>query len=192
MNYFKFKKKKLIQLIKKKDRTIQKLKEENKKLSYYASRDDMTHLWNRRMGMEWLNEEIYRCRFHNDPITICFIDLDNLKQINDQFGHQQGDRFIKAFSILLKKQIRKGDKAFRMGGDEFMIIFPNTTKEEATHIVNRIHQKIHDLNQKQILPFIMSFSHGLCEYTREYVGTVSELINQADQDMYRSKGKKNK
>ena len=180
----------MIEIIKKQNQMIRRLKEENRRLAHYAARDDMTCLFNRRVGMIWLNKEINQTRHHGNPITICFIDLDNLKQINDEFGHIQGDLFIQTFSRLLTKQIRKEDQAFRMGGDEFLIVFPHTTKEEVTHMIQRIQQEVDKINQGKQFPFTMSFSYGLCEHKRGSGETAAELIDKADKMMYGRKLKK--
>lgn len=113
----------LIEIIKEKDNEIQKLQEERRKLKYYASIDDMTGVLNRRAGLELLNKQFESTKEIKEKMVICYIDVDNLKMINDTFGHNEGDELLISMTKIMKESIRKDDFLIRIGGDEFLAVF---------------------------------------------------------------------
>ena len=130
MNYYNMSREKLIEILIQKDEMLQKLRLENKKLNYLVSIDSMTGVLNRKSGLGLLERELKLAKDNDENLIISFIDVDGLKIINDTFGHEQGDKLLISVAEILKKSIRKTDFAIRMGGDEFLVVFPKTTMKE--------------------------------------------------------------
>ncbi len=96
------------------------------KLSRLATRDDLTNLWNRRAVFETLTREIDRSQRHGTPLSVILIDLDNFKDINDNYGHQAGDRVLMEAAAIMEATSRSSDTVGRSGGEEFLIILPGS------------------------------------------------------------------
>lgn len=104
--------------------------------------DDLTGLWNRRgMRME-LSRSVRATERSNDPLSVVFMDLDNLKRVNDTRGHGAGDEMIRSFSGQVQSAIRAQDSLARIGGDEFVLLLPNTGIDQAHGTVLRLRQQI--------------------------------------------------
>ena len=117
---------------------IDKRKNLEKNLEYLSYRDSLTELYNRR----YVEEHIARLDVsRNIPISIIMGDINGLKFINDSFGHEYGDKLIKATSKILRSSIRGDEVIARLGGDEFLVILENTSREDAKQIVNRIQRR---------------------------------------------------
>jgi len=121
-------------------------------------------------------------------MLLFYIDLDNLKSINDILGHKEGDRAISEAAAVLKEAFRKSDIIGRIGGDEFVVLAMNTSDEICNILTNRL-QKI--LSTKKIENFTLSLSKGIAHYDPENPLTFDELLMQADRLMYEEKNKKN-
>ena len=134
MNYEDLDKETLIKVIMQKDDMLNRLRLEKEKLNYYANIDTMTGVFNRRAGMELLSREFELSKANNRNIVICFADMDRLKMINDMFGHEEGDKALVNVAEILKDSIKKTDFVIRMGGDEFLIVSPETTMKEVNEI----------------------------------------------------------
>ncbi|WP_244835010.1 GGDEF domain-containing protein [Clostridium sp. BJN0001] len=191
MNYDNMSKKDLIYSLTQKDCMLLKLCEENKKLNYLASTDAMTGVFNRKAGLELLETKFKLSNINNENLVVCFLDVDKLKTVNDTFGHQEGDKLLINAAKILKKSIRKTDFIIRMGGDEFLAVFPETIMKEVDKIwmkVLSLLEKINKNNQK----YKLSFSYGFYEYNKETEEnlTVKDLIKKADRKMYKTKRKK--
>lgn len=142
-------------------------------LEYYANNDILTGVFNRRGGMQILHKAISMANRHELPLSLCFLDLNGLKVINDSRGHSEGDRFIEQVADSIRGRVRASDTVFRFGGDEFIIIFPGCNKDEALKIISDIEGAGRD------------FSYGISEYKEGM--TLDELINMADKGMYLNK-----
>lgn len=152
-----------------------------------AALDQLTGLYNRRSGEQRLAEEISRAMRYSRPLTVLLIDIDGLKQINDQMGHAAGDMMLKAFSERLQRAIRGSDLAVRLGGDEFMVLLPECRAEEVRHVLSRVEGVEFDHEGKRIG---CQFSRGWTDYK---IGeTSAELLKRADEALYANKraGKK--
>ena len=103
-----------------------------------AALDQLTGLYNRRSGEQRLAQEISRAQRHARPLTVLLVDVDGLKQINDNHGHAAGDTLLKGFADRLQRAIRGSDLAVRLGGDEFMAILPECRSEEVRHVLGRL------------------------------------------------------
>lgn len=144
--------------------------------------DPLTGLYNRRSGEQRLAEEINRATRHHRPLTLLLLDLDGLKQINDQFGHGAGDEALRNASERLQRAIRGSDQAVRLGGDEFMVILPECKAEEVRHVLGRL-EHINITYEGQHVP--CRFSRGWTDY--KHGETAQELINRADAALYADK-----
>ncbi|MFP4363324.1 MAG: GGDEF domain-containing protein [Spirochaetia bacterium] len=159
-------------------RTEEKLK----KISYT---DGLTGLYNRRIGFSILEKQMKMSEREANPMVLCFIDVDDLKKVNDGFGHAMGDLLISTIAEAIRKNIRESDTVFRFGGDEFIIILPNATERSAAIVVERI---LHSLRiQDHPFGFPMQFSAGLTQYDAKKHTDLEKLVNAADNAMYRTK-----
>ncbi len=113
-----------------------------KDLEYYATRDPITNLHNQRMFWELLSYEVGRAQRHDYPFALLIIDVDNFKTINDRYGHAFGDLFLQQLAEALRQPVRNGDFVARYGGDEFTVLLPETTREQALSVADRILQSI--------------------------------------------------
>jgi len=166
-----------------------KLKQALKKLEDQAVTDELTGVFNRRFANEILAKKMAAAKREKMNFVICYIDIDHLKIVNDTYGHKEGDKLIKIVVESLVSAIRSSDYMFRMGGDEFMLLFPKAKIKEIQSLIERIKQK---LNKKKIKDICIDFSIGFTEYRYDESLSAEELINTADQNMYKAKLKKRK
>lgn len=144
--------------------------------------DPLTNLHNRRSGEQRLFEEIARSRRHSRPLTILLLDLDDLKQCNDKFGHDAGDVMIRAFADCLKRAIRGSDLAVRLGGDEFMVILPECRAEEVRHVLRRLQGLEIECTGEKVS---VNFACGWADYQQGE--SAQELLKRADEALYTDK-----
>jgi diguanylate cyclase (GGDEF)-like protein/PAS domain S-box-containing protein len=114
------------------------LQEKNETISQLAVTDELTGLNNRRFFNESLAKAVSAARRHRQPLSLISIDIDHFKKVNDTFGHTMGDLVLKEFSRLLKMMVRAEDIACRWGGEEFIVLLPNTTSEGAVVLADRM------------------------------------------------------
>lgn len=152
---------------------------------YYATHDAMTGCLNKKAGLDKLNLIIPKFRLNKRPLTIVYADLNNLKVINDKFGHDAGDRAILKVTRIIKDCIRKNDFVIRLGGDEFLIVLLDCDENKAHGVINRINAFIDILNKEtQFLSISVSF--GVAVYSEIYKDVI-EFIKDADRKMYENK-----
>jgi two-component system, cell cycle response regulator len=152
-----------------------------RKLKQLTVTDDLTRLFNQRHFFEQLRREMERANRRRTQFSLCIFDLDRFKKYNDSQGHLAGDHLLKAIGKLVAKEIRtRIDTAFRYGGDEFVLILPDTGLVQAASLINRLRTAIH-----QEFGGLVGISAGIAEY----VGGLSEkeFIEFADQLMYEAK-----
>lgn len=177
-------------IIQRKKKEIKTLKREISNLKKYYSKDILTNTFNKTNGIRRLQFELNKSLTKNVPTTIAFIDVDNMKAINDNFGHCIGDKLLITLGKVITSSTRKDDFVFRFGGDEFVIVFPNASKPEAKKILDRIQDSLSHINIKEKLPFYISISFGLSECEGETKISISEFIKNADTAMYNNKNSK--
>ncbi len=150
-----------------------------------AITDYLTGLYNYRYFFKRLEEELSYSRRHGQKLSIVVIDLDRFKQYNDTYGHQEGDRLLASVGDALRASIRLSDVAFRYGGDEFSIIFPDTERREAQVVIDRLSERFHSmLPQNSLVQVRPSF--GVATFPTD--ATDGEAIFRlADQRMYAMK-----
>lgn len=156
--------------------------------------DPLTRVNNRRYFDQRLAEEISACRRHTRPLSCMFLDIDHFKRINDTLGHQSGDHVLQEVAMLINSQLRHSDILSRYGGEEFVVLLPDTPAAEAQEIAERIRQgiaehrfKVSDNDERAI-----TISIGLaCEQGRSApdsdTACARSLVSSADQAVYRAK-----
>lgn len=123
-----------------------KLVEQTKEMEKVARIDPLTELYNRKHGEERLTETLSSCARKGRPLAVCYCDLDKFKFVNDTWGHEAGDAVLREVSGFLKAGVRISDTAVRWGGDEFLLIFPETGGAETLVILNRIRAALSDFS----------------------------------------------
>ncbi|MGH4140604.1 GGDEF domain-containing protein [Clostridium sp.] len=190
MDYKEIGKERLIEIIAEKDKLILELQSMKLELQHQAGMDYVTGVLNRRAGLKILETTIQDAEGQGENFIICFADIDDFKKINDTYGHNQGDKILTEIGDILRVNIRKTDTVFRIGGDEFIIIFPKTTLEVARSICSRLCMNIYELKEKDSSNYGMGLSCGLSEYNHNSKISAGELIRRADEGMYASKRRK--
>jgi diguanylate cyclase (GGDEF)-like protein len=150
--------------------------------------DDLTRLFNSRYLNVYIGREIKRCKRHGIPLSVIFLDLDGFKKINDQYGHLAGSRTLAEVGGILAQAVRESDILARYGGDEFVVVLPETPPSGAMVIAERIRRaiEIHSFLEAQGLQAHISASFGISSYP-DHALTPEGLIQKADQAMYRVK-----
>lgn len=157
------------------------------KIKYYSEYDALTKVYNRRAGINRLNEMFPVNDRRHFLVSICFMDVNGLKMVNDLLGHKMGDELIVTVVDVIKKMIRDNDFIIRMGGDEFLIVFDDLDIEGAEVVWDRIVETYERINDVEFRPYLISVSHGVvCQDNKEKT-SVDELIMQADEKMYKEK-----
>jgi diguanylate cyclase (GGDEF)-like protein len=168
----------------------QKLRGLNSQLENLSLTDELTGLYNRR-GFYYLCEQHHKvCQREGHEYLLFFADLDNLKQINDVHGHDEGDRVIRQTARLLQKTFRNPDIVARIGGDEFTILAISSEWADKDNIIGRLNRNIHEHNQKHNKPYELSLSIGYAHYTPDQDISFMDLLATADKMQYREKRKK--
>lgn len=168
-------------------RDISERKNTEKRLKKYASTDLLTEVLNRRAGLDYLKEEMKIAAENRNILAVIFIDVNDLKFVNDNFGHQEGDKLLQQISNVLQHSLRRNDKVVRLGGDEFLLILPQSDKESAEKIWLRIKDELKQLSAADDQEYKISASHGAAEYSSDYQKSLDQLINEADNAMYQEK-----
>jgi diguanylate cyclase (GGDEF)-like protein len=150
--------------------------------------DDLTKLFNSRYLNLYIGREIKRCKRHGIPLSVIFLDLDGFKGINDQYGHLAGSGTLAEVGTILALAVRESDILARYGGDEFVVVLPETPPSGALVIAERLRKAIeeHHFLASQGLSAQISASFGIASYP-DHALTPEGLIQKADQAMYRVK-----
>jgi diguanylate cyclase (GGDEF)-like protein len=153
-----------------------------------AMRDDLTKAFNRRFFEAYLDEEIERARRYGSVFSIIFLDLDDLKAVNDQHGHLAGSRTLQEVAKRVLGAVRGIDKVVRFGGDEFCIILPQTDQEQAIAVAHRVRKALlsAEFHLADNIDVSIAASFGIATYPTHAI-TKDDLIRQADAAMYRVK-----
>jgi diguanylate cyclase (GGDEF)-like protein len=168
-------------------------KEYHAKLFNFAARDALTGLYNKRFMFNELENCSRIARRSGRALSIIMIDIDDFKQINDRFGHQSGDEYLRHLAELIRHSLRDQDIAGRIGGEEFLIILPETAIDGAFQLAVRIRKNVEEF----VLPYQNSeirttISAGVCQFEKT-IRDIKEFLDLADQAMYEAKkSEKNK
>ena len=168
-------------------RDISEHRDMERKLKELATHDPLTNLINRREIIQKLNQEMIRFNRYQSPLTIFFIDIDYFKKINDKYGHNVGDDTLIDCTLKMRSLMRKNDIIGRYGGEEFLVILPETSMEKAYELAERLRVNIckKTKNPKKIIPNY-TISIGIAQLNDAKMSTDS-FIYQADKAMYEAK-----
>ena len=156
------------------------------KIQRQATTDGLTGLVNHKTFYEILEKELWRSRRYGGQISLIMVDVDNLKKINDDYGHRAGDKVIKEISKRIKECIRQIDTAARYGGDEFAVILLNTSLIDASVVAKRMVDAVSKIptawNKEKIA---LSISVGLGQYDAQ--ASPEDITSRSDQALYAAK-----
>jgi len=164
-----------------------KRKRMEEELKTLAHHDPFTGTYNRAYGLELLQRQVKLAKRNRTSFLLAYIDLDNLKDINDKFGHEEGDKAIIETVHLFQSILREVDIIIRMGGDEFLLIFPDSSLKDLSIIDKRFNNNLIKLNQTIKKHYKIGFSIGISCYDPDNPQSLNELIRIADQRMYEDK-----
>ena len=170
------------------------LRQKNRQLEEMLTRvealaimDSLTELYNRRRFESILDKEFSRAMRYNSALTCMMIDIDRFKAVNDTFGHRAGDMALKETAKLIQNSLRDVDTAARWGGEEFMILIPETTKEQAQQPAQRILSAIANHTFPDIRDAKLTVSIGLAGLPDPALDTAEKLIHASDIALYEAK-----
>ena len=165
---------------------ITDLKKNEEELFRHASIDMLTGVLNRRRGMEILNQQL-SAGPESQEFIVAYIDINDLKKTNDRFGHSIGDDLIKTCCDTINCHITDVDILFRLGGDEFIIVFFHKQMNDVRELMKTIKLGFEEINITQQKPYSISASYGFYHYKPGTVMTPEEILEMADQEMYKEK-----
>lgn len=164
------------------------LKRSNELLLELSNTDHLTGLFNRRYMMDALEKEVQRASRKNGNLSLIMMDIDHFKQINDTYGHQQGDVVLKNVAHQLQKELRSYDCASRYGGEEFIAILPDSTLKEAVFVADRIRMSLQEFHfSGELSALKLTASLGVACFPAPGITTVDGLIKLVDDALYRAK-----
>src|SRR5689334_19734019 len=141
--------------------------EDLKKLELNAVTDPLTGLYNRRLFGESFEKELNRARRYTQPLSLVILDLHRFKEVNDKHGHPRGDEVLRATAATLKKALRTSDSAFRIGGDEFALLLPQTDAAQAIALSRRIETVFAETLRPLQLSFSVTMDHGVATFPQD-------------------------
>lgn len=159
---------------------------ESKKLTRAATMDELTEMLNRRAGKMELEKDLFTCRMHGKPIIVCMYDINDLKVVNDKYGHKEGDTLLSTVSKSVRQCLGEKDYSFRLSGDEFIIVFRNT-KKYAIDRMKKIKQELIAINQQDQKTYTIDFCYGLLEIPPYSNEAIQDVLTSVDEMMYEQK-----
>ncbi|WP_417552254.1 diguanylate cyclase [Marinomonas fungiae] len=159
------------------------LKDKNTLLSTISHTDQLTSIANRRKMMEVLHTEVSNYQRGHRPFSVLMFDIDHFKRVNDTFGHEVGDQVLRRLAQVVKATIRDTDTLGRWGGEEFVIVCPNTDQNMALNIAEKVFSAIHSNNFPMQINVTVSL--GLSEFTNNH--SLESILVEIDRKMYRAK-----
>lgn len=170
------------------DELIKEQEHELNEIKLESNKDSLTGLYNRKFLYNYINKmRIEENRRENFSFALIFIDLDNFKPINDNLGHEEGDKVLKEVANILKENFRKDDFIIRFGGDEFIILInlQNNNTSSIKKIINSLRKRV----EEKLNKYNLSFSYGIAIYPKDGKN-LSTLLKKADIEMYEEKKKR--
>lgn len=160
------------------------LKSQLNLLENLVSKDSLTGIWNKSYCLDRLQEELHRVQRSSGTFSVLMVDLDHFKLINDNLGHLVGDDYLTAMAGVLNNNTRYSDVACRYGGDEFLIILPDTTLKGAVSTAEKLRSNAESIRLDPDYP--LSLSVGICSSCEKY-SSIEDIINSADIALYQAK-----
>jgi len=159
-------------------------------LKWLAITDPLTGLYNRRYFMEQLEQEFKRSRRYERDLSLLMLDIDYFKRVNDTYGHQVGDLVLRKISSIIEGQLRDADLAFRFGGEEFMVILPETSTRDASNVAERMRTEImHSYYHHEDAEFNVTVSIGIISMQGNMIETVDSFLKKVDDNLYIAKNR---
>src|SRR5207237_6298983 len=155
-----------------------------KRLELNAVTDPLTGLYNRRLFAETFEKELNRARRYSQPLGLVTLGLHRFKEVNDKHGHPRGDDVLRAAAATLKKALRTSDSAFRIGGDEFALLLPQTDSAQALALSRRVETVFAEMLQPLQLSVTVAMDHGVAIFPQD-AEQADQLIRIADERLYR-------
>lgn len=183
----KFNNLKIFEIIFKELKVLMRIKWLYSETKYLAIIDGLTGLYNRRFFQQTLEREFARSKRHKTSLSLGMFDIDHFKRVNDLYGHQFGDKALAEISKIIKSALRKTDYIARYGGEEIILVLPETTAEQAKIPIERIREKIAEkefANGEEIVNITVSC--GIADMNHE-INSQEELLSRADKALYESK-----
>lgn len=167
-----------------------RLLHQNAQLKQTTLQDDLTTAFNRRHLDAYLEEELERSRRYGRTFSMLFFDMDHLKTVNDRYGHLAGSRVLREVAQIIQDKLRKSDRLFRYGGDEFVVTLPETGAAGALRVANRLRRAVrgHRFLATEGRTVSLTASFGVATFPHDG-SSQEEMIRVADQAMYRVKSK---
>jgi diguanylate cyclase (GGDEF)-like protein len=160
--------------------------DELKRLQLNAVTDPLTGLYNRRHFTESFDKELNRARRYGSPLALVMLDLHRFKEVNDKYGHPRGDEVLCVAAATFKKALRTSDYAFRIGGDEFALLLPETDAAQALGLSRRVGTVFAEMLQPLQLAVSVSMDHGVANFPQD-AEDADQLIRIADERLYHLK-----
>ena len=160
---------------------------DSKKAFHDACFDELTNTLTRRAGKELLEKLIKAAHQNCHGFITCMFDINSLKQVNDNYGHSEGDKLIITICQTVKKYLGSGDIFFRLSGDEFIVIFTEHSLQNVKEILQKVLIELKNSAQKNALPYEPSFTYGLLEVQPTSNYSLTDILNRVDEKMYEQK-----
>jgi diguanylate cyclase (GGDEF)-like protein/PAS domain S-box-containing protein len=154
--------------------------------------DELTGIYNRRGFLALTEQQLKIANRENKSFIILYADLDGFKEINDKYGHKEGDNVLIEAANILKKSFRDSDIIARIGGDEFVVLAMETPEISIDMLTNRLKINLDVYNAKSGKPYMLSFSEGFVRYNPKQPSSIEALLSKADKLMYEHKNVKNR
>jgi diguanylate cyclase (GGDEF)-like protein/PAS domain S-box-containing protein len=168
-------------------RDITERKRQEEALRALSLVDELTGLYNRRGFLTLAQQQLKQARRGHRELVLLFVDMDDFKEINDTFGHHEGDAALVRASEILKHTFRDSDIIARLGGDEFVVLATDTGKAGSEIIIQRLREELRNRNERDGYPYRLSFSVGAARFDPEAPPTIEELLAAADAMLYAQK-----
>src|SRR5687768_14371424 len=157
-------------------------------LEYQTQIDSLTGLFNRRAFEKKINEEFERSKRYEHPLSVIIFDIDNFKKINDTYGHHGGDATLVKISEILREKSRRSDFPSRFGGEEFVLVLPETDQDNAIQVARKFHEEIRTCNFGTVdKPFSLTVSMGLASTNKKEYSDWRQMVDDADSALYVAK-----
>lgn len=161
-----------------------------KKLRDVWMLDSLTQIYNRAGFFHFADKLLKECKQHDTPIGMMFVDINKLKHVNDGYGHEEGDFYIKTVADYMKKLKNEKQLLMRYGGDEFVVLGEFIKGDEFTGLIDKLNPMLEECKRQNEKPYEMSVSIGFQSVSMTQDFKLEQLMKQADQEMYNMKKKK--